>query len=135
MKQESEMDRKAETDAEVAWLHTIARAFRAVQRDAEQLAQGADKWPPDGMLANLAQWDAALDRDVSAPLAAELTRITDVLLVLGWLQGMVEVWRGCDFNLLSGNERREAKSLRKMLFVLARGGTAWHIVTHHREGS
>ena len=82
--------------AEVEWYRAIAKVFRAVQRDAQAIAQGAKDLPSDGAFAMDSQLEAEFVRlapDASAPLLAELARVGDTLRGLAWWQERIDDWK------------------------------------------
>ena len=89
------MKEASKNAAEVEWYRAIAKAFLAVRKDAQAIAQGAKDLPMDGMLARESQWAEKLDSlstDDSAPLAAELRRVVDTLHGLAFFQERIHDW-------------------------------------------
>ncbi len=112
---------------EVEWYRTVAKAFRAVKRDAQAIAQGAKDLPPDGMFATDSQLEAELDRlspDSSAPLVAELARVVDTLRGLAWWKERIDDWApatpqgqvliGLVANALDGLEGMRGEDARRL---------------------
>lgn len=83
------------TAKEKEWFQTVAKAFQAVCRDAQGIAQGAKDLPSDGMLARFSQWETEIDRlspDNSTPMADGLIRVIDALRGLAWWQKRIPAW-------------------------------------------